>query len=94
LQLIQNCAFRRITNIYKTTFTKVLQVKINVSFINVHLEKLIQKLIAIIYIQELDKIIDVAMLRIRSDLMSKKEQKLKLKIIFLQFKKKCEKNSN
>jgi hypothetical protein len=30
------------------------------------------------------------MLRIRNDLMLKKEQNLKLKIIFLQLKKKCE----
>ncbi len=60
-------------------------------FINIYLEKLIQKLIAIINVQEFEKIINVAMLRIRNDLMSKKEQKLKLKITFLQHKKnKCE----
>ena len=35
------------------------------------------------------------MLRIRNNLMLKKEQKLKLKIIFLQFKKnRCEQNLN
>jgi len=62
-----------------------------VFFINIYLEKLIQKLIAIINVQEFEKIINVAMLRIRNDLMSKKEQKLKLKITFLQHKKnKCE----
>jgi len=62
-----------------------------VFFINIYLEKLIQKLIAIINVQEFEKIINVAMLRIRNDLMSKKEQKLKLKITFLQLKKKkCE----
>jgi hypothetical protein len=59
-----------------------------VFFINIYLEKLIQKLIAIINVQEFEKIINVAMLRIRNDLMSKKEQKLKLKITFLQLKKK------
>jgi len=58
-----------------------------VFFINIYLEKLIQKLIAIINVQEFEKIINVAMLRIRNDLMSKKEQKLKLKITFLQLKK-------
>jgi len=41
LQLIQDCALRRITNVYKTTFTKVLKIEINVSLINVYLEKLI-----------------------------------------------------
>jgi len=41
LRLIQNRALRRITNIYKTTFTKVLQIKINISSINMHFKKLI-----------------------------------------------------
>jgi hypothetical protein len=41
LQLIQDCALQRITNVYKTIFIKVLQVKINVLFINIHFEKLI-----------------------------------------------------
>jgi len=56
--------------------------------INIYLEKLIQRLIAIINAQEFEKIINVTILCIRNNLISKKEQKLKLKIIFLQFKKK------
>jgi len=56
----------------------------------VHLKKLIQKSIIIINAQELSKTINATMLRIRNDLMLKKEQKSKLKIIFLQLKKKCE----
>jgi len=54
----------------------------------VHFEKLIQRLIAIINAQKLNKIIDAIILRIRNDLILKKEQKLKLKITFLQLKKK------
>jgi len=91
LQSIQNCAFQYITSIYKTTFTKVLQIKINVFFINIYFEKLIQRSIVIINAQELSKIIDATILRIRNDLILKKEQKLKLKIIFLQFKKNANK---
>jgi len=89
LQLIKNYALRHITNIYKTIFTKVLQVKINIFFINIYFEKLIQRLVIIINIQELSKTINATILRIRNTLISKKEQKLRLKIIFLQFKKKC-----
>jgi hypothetical protein len=89
LQLIKNYALRHITNLYKTIFTKVLQVKINIFFINIYFEKLIQRLVIIINIQELSKTINATILRIRNNLISKKEQKLRLKIIFLQFKKKC-----
>jgi len=56
----------------------------------VHLEKLIQRLIAIINVQKLSKTIDVIILRIRNDLILKREQKSKLKIMVLQLKKKCE----
>jgi hypothetical protein len=42
----------------------------------------------IINIQELSKIIDVTILRIRNNLMLKRKQNLKFKIIFLQFKRK------
>ena len=69
-------------------FTKSLQIKIKVSFINMYLEKLILKLIAIINVRKLSKIINVAMLRIRNNLMLKREQKSKLRITSLQFKRK------
>lgn len=92
MRSIQDRTFRRITNVYKTTFTKVLQVKINVFFIDIYLEKLVQKSITIMNVQELSKIINVAMLRIRNNLMLKKEQESKLKITLLQLKKKCEQN--
>jgi len=67
-------------------FTKILQIKINVFFINIYFKKLIQKLITIINAQELSKIIDATMLSICNDLILKREQKLRLKIIFLQLK--------
>ncbi len=53
-----------------------------------YLEKLILKLIAIINVRKLSKIINVAMLRIRNNLMLKREQKSKLRITSLQFKRK------
>lgn len=58
LRLIQGQTLRRITNAYKATFTKVLQVKTNVPLIDIYLEKLMQRLIAIMNVQELNKIID------------------------------------
>jgi len=79
---------RRIIDVYKTTFTKVLKIEINVFFINIYLKKLIQRSIATINAQKFRKIINIAILRIRNNLMSKKERKSKLKIIFLQLKKK------
>jgi len=88
LRFIQEQTIRRIIDIYKTIFTKVLQDKINVFFINIYLKKLIQRSIVIINAQKFEKIIDVTILRIRNNLILKKEQKLKLKIIFLQLKKK------
>jgi len=57
----------------------------------VHLEKLIQRLIAIINVQKLSKTIDVIILRIRNDLILKREQKSKLKIMVLQLKKNANK---
>ncbi len=56
-------------------------------FINIYLEKLIQRSIAIINAQEFKKITNVTILRIRNNLILKREQKLKLRIIFLQLKK-------
>ncbi len=56
-------------------------------FINIYLEMLIQRSIAIINPQEFIKITDVTILRIRNNLILKREQKLKLRIIFLQLKK-------
>jgi len=87
LQSIQKQILCYIIDIYKTTFTKVLQIKINILFINIYLKKLIQKLITTINAQKFKKIINITILRICNNLVLKKEQKLKLKIIFLQFKK-------
>jgi len=86
LQFIQEQTLYCIINVYKTTFIKKLQIEINILFINIYLEKLIQRLIVIINVQKFEKIINVTMLRIRNNLMSKKKQKLKLRIIFLQLK--------
>lgn len=83
LRLIQGRTLRRITSAYKATFTKVLQVKTNVSLIDIHLEKLVQRLIAIMDVRESSKIIDATMLRIRNDLMSRRERKPKLRMISL-----------
>ena len=73
MRSIQSCALRRITSVYKTTFTKVLQIEINVFFIDVHFEKLIQRSITIINVQKLSKIIDAIILHIRNDLMLKRK---------------------
>jgi len=83
LQLIQDYALRRITSVYKTVFIKTLQIKINIFLINVYFEKLVQRLIVIINTQKLDKTINTTIQYIRNNFIFKKEQKLKLKTIFL-----------
>jgi len=83
LQLIQDCALRRITKVYKTIFIKVLQVEINILFINIYLKKLIQRLIVTINAQELNKTINTTIQYIRNNLIFKRKQKSKLEIISL-----------
>jgi len=82
LKLIQKKALRQIINVYRTILTKILQIKINIISINIYLRKLIQKLITNINLQELSKVIAITMRRIRNNLISKRNQKLKLRKIF------------
>ena len=88
MRSIQERTLRRIIDVYKTIFTKILQVKINVFFIDIYLEKLVQRLIIIMNARKFKKIIDATILRIRNELMSKRERKLRLKITLLQLKRK------
>lgn len=83
LRSIQRQALRRITSAYKTIFTKTLQIETNISSIDIYLEKLVQRSMAIINAREFEKVIDIAILRIRNDLMSKRERRSRLRIISL-----------
>ena len=74
-------------DVYKATATKALKMKIHVFLINVHLKKLLQNLIININAKCLIDVINTTMKRIKRNLMSKKKRKSKLRIIFLQTKK-------
>jgi len=88
LKLIQEKALRQIIEVYRTTLTKVLQVKTNTILINIYLRKLIQKSITNIDLRELNKIITITMRRIRNNLILKRNRKLKLHKTSLQLKQK------
>ena len=72
---------------YKTIATKTLKMKTYVSFINIHLKKLLQNSIVNMNAKRLISVIDTTMKRIKRNLMSKKKRKLKLRMISLQTKK-------
>ena len=72
--------------VYKTIATKTLKIKIHVSFINVHLKKLLQNSIVNMNVKRSSNIINTTMKRIKKNLMLK-EKKLKLQMISLQIKK-------
>jgi len=43
LKLIQKKALQQVIDVYRTTSTKILQVKTNITLINIYLRKLIQR---------------------------------------------------
>ncbi len=73
---------KQITKIYKATLTKILQIKINTILINIYLSKLIQKSIINIKLHIANIVIAKTMRRICDNLISKKDQKSKLRKIF------------
>ena len=70
-------------DIYKATATKALKMKTHVSFINVHLKKLLQNSIINMNIKRSISVINITMKRIKRNLMLKKKRKSKLRMIFL-----------
>ena len=86
LKVIQEKALRRFIEVYKITATKTLKIEIYVSFINIHLKKLLQNSIINMNVRRSISAIETAMQRIRKNLMLKKKRKSKLRMISLQTK--------
>ena len=87
LKAIQERALRRLIEVYKITATKTLKIEIYISFINIHLKKLLQNSIININAKRSINAVETAMQRIRKNLMLKKRRKSKLRMISLQAKK-------
>ncbi len=78
LRLMQERALQQIINIYQATSTKTLQMKMNMMLINIHLQKLIQRLIINMNSQKSNKVIEMIMRWICNNLILKRDWKLKL----------------
>ena len=86
LKAIQERALRRLIGVYKITATKTLKIEIYVSFINIHLKKLLQSLIVNMNARRSISAVETTMQRIRKNLMSKRKRKSKLRMTLLQAK--------
>ena len=79
---------QQIIDVYHITSMKVLQVEINIVLINIHLWKLIQRLIMNMNSWKSNKVIKATIHWIHNDLISKRDWKSKLCKTFLQLKQK------
>jgi len=88
LRLVQERALQQIIDIYHVTSTETLQMKINMMLIDIHLWKLIQRLITNMNSWKLSEVIEITMRQIRNDLTLKRDWKSKLHKTSLQLKRK------
>ncbi len=88
LRSVQERALWQIINVYHVISTKILQMKINTTLINIYLWKLIQRLITNMNFQKSDEVIKMIMHQIRNDLILKRDWKSKLCKTSLQLKRK------
>ena len=88
LRSVQERALQQIINVYRATSTETLQIEINIMLINIHLRKLIQKMIMNMNFQKSDEVIEMMMHWIHNDLILKKDWKSKLCKTSLQLKQK------
>ncbi len=86
LKSVQERALQQIINVYHVTSTKTLQMKINITLINIHLRKLIQRSITNMNSWKSDKVIEMTVHWIRNDLTLKRDWKSKLCKTSLQLK--------
>ncbi len=86
LRLVQERTLWQIINVYHATLTKILQIKINMMSINIHLWKLIQKLIINMNSWKSDEVIEITMHQICNNLIFKRNWKSKLCKTSLQLK--------
>ncbi len=83
LRSVQEKALWQIINVYHATLTKTLQMKINMTLIDIHLQKLIQRSIINMNFWKSDEIIEMTMHWIHNNLTFKRDQKSKLCKTFL-----------
>ncbi len=88
LRSMQERTLRQIIDIYHATSTKTLQMKINITLIDIHLWKLIQKSITNMNSWKLSEVIKMTVRWICNNLTFKRDQKSKLRKTFLQLKRK------
>ncbi len=88
LKLMQERTLQQIINVYHVISTKTLQMKINMTSINIHLQKLIQRSIINMNFWKLEEIIEITVHWIHNDLISKRDWKSKLHKTSLQLKQK------
>jgi len=88
LKSMQEKALWQIIDVYHVILTKILQIKINMTSINIYLQKLIQRSIINMNSWKSDEIIEMTMHRICNNLTLKKDWKSKLCKTSLQLKRK------
>jgi len=88
LRLVQERALWQIIDVYHATSTKTLQMKTNMTLIDIHLQKLIQRSIINMNSWKLNEVIEMIMHWIHNNLILKRDQKSKLRKTALQLKQK------
>jgi len=88
LRSMQERTLWQIIDVYHVTSTKTLQIKINMTSINIHLWKLIQRSITNMNSWKSDEVIEMTMHWIHNDLTFKRDWKSKLHKTSLQLKQK------
>ncbi len=88
LRSVQERALQQIINVYYATSTETLQMKTNMTSIDIHLQKLIQRLITNMNSWKSDVVIKMTVRWIRNDLTLKRDRKSKLRKTSLQLKRK------
>ncbi len=88
LKSVQERALWQIINVYCATSTKTLQMKTNMTSIDIHLWKLIQRSITNMNSWKSDEVIEMTMRWIHNNLTLKRDWKSKLCKTFLQLKRK------
>ncbi len=88
LRSVQERALQQIINVYHVTSTETLQMKTNMTLIDIHLWKLIQRSITNMNSWKSDKVIKTTVHWIRNNLILKRDWKSKLRKTSLQLKRK------
>ena len=86
LRFIQNQSLRIVTKIYKVIATKTLKIKLHVFSINLHMKKMMIKIMIRMNFKTSRNAIAKTINRIQQDLRDKRERRAKLRKIFVTLK--------